>query len=540
MAVRSCMSRPGAGLTTIKANGVAGAIGILLACGLAQPSPAAPGAWDDAEPRSVLAQPKAYPASRSRTQTGNAGTTRGLPPGFAQDRTMSGIPGGRVVSDRAANQTYDPAASQSSEQDEGVVIGSPDAVAPGPVGDGYASGDGLDQYGQYQPGYQGPEYQGPMANAAGEPYAGVYDDDYATGQPGPAACGNPACPGCETCRAAAYADPAWRFNGRCEPRGLLQRIFENCRLIDDAGLWTGRADALILYRGAPAFRPLYAVNGGGTNALNANQLESLAAVGPRVSLFRKDAHHCGTSWEGTYIYSGSFVSERTLPPTAGGYDLAAPGIFGLLTPNPQGGLDTATARLVGTLQSAELNRRWALGSCTQLIGGFRWIQWQESLAIADSYAAGTQDFGQDFYNTRCVNDLYGGQLGLDTLLWAPAKCFRLEGLLKAGIYYNNAVQNSSLNQTGAGAPYSAAVGVGQSPASCAFAGELGLTGVVPVCCNWDFRFGYFGLWLTSIAQPANQLSGQVLDQGAPAVSGSLATNGNVVLQGLSLGLEGRW
>ena len=102
------------------------------------------------------------------------------------------------------------------------------------------------------------------------------------------------------------------------------------------------------------------------------------------------------------------------------------------------------------------------------------------------------------------------------------------------------MQNSSLNQTGAGAPYSAAVGVGQSPASCAFAGELGLTGVVPVCCNWDFRFGYFGLWLTSIAQPANQLSGQVLDQGAPAAVGSLATNGNVVLQGLSLGLEGRW
>jgi hypothetical protein len=62
---------------------------------------------------------------------------------------------------------------------------------------------------------------------------------------------------------------------------------------------------------------------------------------------------------------------------------------------------------------------------------------------------------------------------------------------------------------------------------------------VPVCCNWDFRFGYFGLWLTSIAQPSNQLSGQQLVQG-PVTTGSLTTNGSVILQGLSLGLEGRW
>ena len=82
---------------------------------------------------------------------------------------------------------------------------------------------------------------------------------------------------------------------------------------------------------------------------------------------------------------------------------------------------------------------------------------------------------------------------------------------------------------------------GRSPATCSFAGELGLTGVVPICCNVDFRVGYFGLWLASIAQPANQLSGQVLVPNPNnSTYGSLTTNGNVVLQGLSLGLEGRW
>jgi hypothetical protein len=36
-----------------------------------------------------------------------------------------------------------------------------------------------------------------------------------------------------------------------------------------------------------------------------------------------------------------------------------------------------------------------------------------------------------------------------------------------------------------------------------------------------------------------QLNGQSLVQGYPVV-GSVSTSGNVVLQGLSLGLEGRW
>jgi hypothetical protein len=55
----------------------------------------------------------------------------------------------------------------------------------------------------------------------------------------------------------------------------------------------------------------------------------------------------------------------------------------------------------------------------------------------------------------------------------------------------------------------------------------------------DFRFGYFGLWLSGIAQPTQQLSTQTLTPGQPAV-GTLTTNGGVVAQGVSLGLEGRW
>ena len=66
-----------------------------------------------------------------------------------------------------------------------------------------------------------------------------------------------------------------------------------------------------------------------------------------------------------------------------------------------------------------------------------------------------------------------------------------------------------------------------------------MTGAIPLTNRIDFRFGYFALWLSGIAQPTQQLSGQVLVPGEDT-SGSLATNGGVVVQGLTLGLEGRW
>jgi len=358
-----------------------------------------------------------------------------------------------------------------------------------------------------------------------ESFSPAYGGEPAELRPYDSSChGDGACPGCPDCCNTCPSPPY----------GLVNHLIDN-----KSACWTGRVDALILSRNAPGYRPLYSFNSaaGGT-ALNANQLESIAAVGPRLSLFRADS--CGkAAWEGTYIYSGSFVANKSLTPALAGYQLAPPGIYAIDTPNPDG-LDGATARLTSSLQSAELNRRWGWGSCTQFLAGFRWLQWQETLAINDAYAVGTPDFGQDVYTTGCYNNLFGGQIGLDTALWSPSKYFRLEGLVKAGAYYNSAYQSSSYQNYVGGAPFEGnSVSAGQSPAVCSFAGELGITGVVPVCCNVDFRFGYFGLWLTSLAQPANQLSNQILIPAAPSY-GSLTTNGNVVLQGLSLGLEGRW
>jgi len=498
MAVRLCAIRPTAGFGTI-ANSTLTALA--LAGGMFAPaSPVlAQTGWGSGAPRSVLVQPNAgRPAAQYASQSaGDPMPIEEIAPG-------------------PVSEPFD-----GSVQGEGVIVGSPDGS--GSYGEAYA-GDG--------------SYDNAVDGVYGSPFNGVYNDGFVGQEPGQLPCGTPGCQGhCSACQGGSCEHPEWRFNADCEPLGLLQKMYLLHRGLKSDGRWTGRVDALILSRNAPASRPLYTFNPASAGqTLDANQLESIAAVGPRVSLFHTDA--CGTaSWEATYIYSGWFVADKSLAPIPNGYQLASPGIYGVLTPNPNGGLDAATARLTSNLQTAEINRRWCLGSCAQFLAGFRWIQWQENVAISDSYEGGN---GQDVYTTGAYNNLFGGQIGLDTLLWQPSKHFRLEGLVKGGAYYNSAYQSSVYQSYLGGVPFDGnSVSVGASPATCSFAGELGLTGVIPICCNVDFRVGYFGLWLTSLAQPTNQLSGQQLVPASPAY-GSLTTNGNVVLQGLSLGLEGRW
>ena len=293
--------------------------------------------------------------------------------------------------------------------------------------------------------------------------------------------------------------------------------------------WIGRADALILWRNAPPDRPL--VDNGLVVGplLNANGMDSTAAAGPRFSIFR--VNNCtGHAVEATYLRAANFRSIRPLDAISQPYSLAAPGIYG----NESLAFDSGNANLGSRLQSFELNRHHCHGKFLRFLAGFRWIEWQEQFTLQGASAGGITDF----YQTDCFNDLYGGQIGVDANLLATP-WIRFDGLVKAGAYYNNAVQSSEYTTNDPVNPGSATVAVNESPVSGAFAGEVGFTGVVPITNCLDFRFGYFGLWLSGIAQPTQQLTGQTLTPATP-VAGTINANGGVVVQGVSLGLEGRW
>ncbi len=314
--------------------------------------------------------------------------------------------------------------------------------------------------------------------------------------------------GCNACRKDAIFDP---FSGPCH---------------DKKACWIGRADALLLWRNSPPGGQLVdgdpLVPGSG---LSAAGMESTPAAGPRFSIFR--VNNCtGHAIEATYLRAANFRSLRPLGLIDVPYALTPPGIYN----NAGLSFDTANADLGARVQSFEFNRHHCLTQCVRFLAGFRWIEWQEQFAM-QTYLGGAE---ADYFQTNCFNDLYGGQIGLDANLLAT-RWVRFDSVVKAGAYYNVGSQTSQYTTGGS----TSAVSISDSPLSGAFAGEVGLTGVIPLTCCLDIRLGYFGLWLSGIAQPTRQLAYQQLTPGQPTV-GTINANGGVLLQGVSLGLEGRW
>ena len=349
-------------------------------------------------------------------------------------------------------------------------------------------------------------------------------------------------------------------DGSVVPGSTWHGIADRLQCYDDA-CWIMRVEALALWRSSPSSRPLFTTLSDytpgtispstpptgtiGPTVLDANQLMSDPAAAGRLSLARID--DCGRGFDVGYLWAGTFYAQRSLPTLTDGYALASPGIYGnswgLIPPAPP--INAAEAQLVSSLQSAEINYREPLGwGANRLLLGFRWFQWRETLSVTDQFSDPYDPAvtGTDSFRTSALNNLYGGQIGLDSMLWNSGKGLRLEGLVKAGAYYNAGVQSSGYSYVDTApfqSPY-ATITVNHPP-TCSFVGEVGLTGVVPLSKNLDLRCGYFGMWLTGLAQPTRQLSGQVLiPTGVNEPKGTLTTNGSVVLQGVSLGLEGRW
>lgn len=354
---------------------------------------------------------------------------------------------------------------------------------------------------------------------------------------------------CEPCCAAVGwvgHDGEPRRCGRNHPwSGALWEPLHPHGNSERVACWTGRGEALILWRNSPAARPLYTSSLGPAvelpAALDASEFESPGAGGARLQLFGTDA--CGNGLEIGWLYGGQFFSRQGRPEIPGGYLTAPPGLDGVDSPLPIRALDQVGGQLIGSLQSAEINRRVKLLPQLQFLYGFRWFQWYEAVMIEDRFGAveARPVAGGDEYLTSTTNNLWGGQIGFDALLLQSRHGFRVEGVVKAGAYGNAASQASRYRQfieeqTG----FASGVSVTEQPASGSFVGEVGMTGVVPLCDNWDFRFGYLGLWLTALAQPTNQLSGQNIAQGVEPPTGTLVAIGTVVVQGVTLGLEGRW
>jgi hypothetical protein len=305
-----------------------------------------------------------------------------------------------------------------------------------------------------------------------------------------------------------------------------------CRVLDpldQCPCWTGRAEALMLWWDGPQSAPLFstAPASSGTVALDAASLQSGMAAGPRFSLFR----HTGDTGqiEFTYFFVDGFTAANTLPGTTGGY-VVSPGV---LCCSPVTRLNEASAALGSSIQSFELNRRLPTAGRWQWLAGFRWVQWNEDLAmdavtsLSDSLAI----------RNDTNNDLYGMQVGADTFLWGNGGPFWIEGIGKAGLFYNRSAQFTSYSLGGPQPEFAAG---GTSTSRAAFVGELGATAVWQMNDWLALRLGWVAFWLGGIAQSPNQLDNNCLLCDDSLQTLATDTGGSAFVNGLTLGLEARW
>jgi hypothetical protein len=291
--------------------------------------------------------------------------------------------------------------------------------------------------------------------------------------------------------------------------------------------WTAQIDALFLFMGDIPSRTIYVDDFTGQSALNLNQADPEMSVAPRYGItWHRDACR---AFEINYFQVGSFYSlaETEAPP---GSVLSSEGLGGV----PFNDVLAAGFESTSGIKSWEFNLRKTNGGPITWIAGFRWVEWTQQLGIVDGFDNGGVP-GFDIYGVETGNNLYGGQLGADLMLWNRGDRFRVNGVAKGGVYYNyQAYQRSGVFSEQAGLDSV----VGTTKDTTSFVGEVGLTGEWRIT-NWlSWRAGYTLFWLGGIATPANQLALSDFTVDPPTTG--ISPYSSVLLHGATTGLEARW
>ncbi len=284
----------------------------------------------------------------------------------------------------------------------------------------------------------------------------------------------------------------------------------------------------------------------GTEALNSNQFQGFSA-GPKISLTYHD--DSGYGMELSYFNIFDQTSTKAVGPDspADWLVMTAPGTFWQTQ-------DFAYQAMAWTsttsLFSAEANGRMDVSSRVTMLAGFRWLQLNDKLLgtltpadltepswkqacpacnISGITAGGAASNYPPFWNTSTINNLYGVQFGVDAKLLELGR-FSLEGLIKAGMFDNNAAQLTAVSMRKTLFPAQATTN------QAAFAGEAALQLKYQVIDRLALKVGYRALWLAGVALAPGQIQETSTTQTSVRAFG-VNSGSSVLFQGATAGFE---
>ena len=329
------------------------------------------------------------------------------------------------------------------------------------------------------------------------------------------------------------------------------------RLTSITPRWTVSAEAIVLSRSGgvnqtlvarvPGIVPFYlTATAPGTEAFNSNQFQQGVSAGPKISLIYHGDSDYGAELSYFNIFNQSATKAIGPDSPADWLVMKAPGFWQTQDFPYQAMAWQSTTNLY----NAEATGRFDISSRVTLLAGFRWLQLndnlQGTLPPADLTAptwkqnftfnifqitpGGPAGNYPPFWNTRTTNNLYGLQIGVAAEILELGR-FSLHGLLKTGIFDNNAQQSTGISLEKVVYPSQATTN------HAAFVGEAGLQLKYQVIKELALKVGYEALWLDGVALAPGQI--QQTFSSMPSTVRALGVNcgSGVLFQGVTAGLE---
>jgi hypothetical protein len=336
--------------------------------------------------------------------------------------------------------------------------------------------------------------------------------------------------------------------------------------------WTFSTEAIVLGRMGGANQPLVGLLPGGmpfgatqtaaasaAEAFNSNQFWQGFSAGPKVSLTYHDQSGYGAEFSYFNIFTQSATKTvgPTNPTAPDWLVMYAPGSFWQTQDFPYQGMAWKDAT---NLYNAEANGRLDLSPRVTVLGGLRWLQLNDELQgtltpsdrgeptwkYSDLSLSQVQNpplstpivINPPFWTTRTVNDLYGVQIGVEGKLWELGR-LSLDGLIKAGIFDNNATQSALVSLEKQLFPAQATTN------HIAFVSEAELHAKYQLAKGLALKVGYEALWLDGVALAPGQIRETYTTTPSPASPSTpvsaralgVNSGSNVLFQGVTVGLE---